>query len=184
MAGSTGSCHVLGVATANSFYVGVTFLGLTAISGLIRAHQFSLRLAAGVVLIAVGIRIFIAVPAPLGDKTGHETYLKDYLSMVAIAIANPLTLVFFVAILPGFGVVFHENSVFSALEFVGGVFLGSTLWGIILCGSIGTLRSRIRIEHMRLINHISGVMIVCFGGDAVPPARAVWVGQLGDPRFR
>ncbi len=153
----------IGVATADSFYAGVTFFGLTAISGLIIAHQVSLRLAAAVVLILVGMRIFLTMPAPLTVKTEHETYLKDYLSMVAIAIANPLTLIFFVAILPGFGVVFFENSVLSASEFVGGVFFGSTLWWIILCGSIGSVRSRISAEHLRLINRISGVMIVCFG---------------------
>jgi putative LysE/RhtB family amino acid efflux pump len=83
--------------------------------------------------------------------------------MVAIAIANPLTLIFFIAILPGFGVVFHANSALSASEFVGGVFLGSTLWWILLCGSIGSVRSRISAEHLRLINRISGVMIVIFG---------------------
>jgi len=153
----------IGVATADSFYAGVTFFGLTAISGLIIAHQVSLRLAAGVVLILVGIRIFLTMPAPLIVKTEHETYVKDYLSMVAIAIANPLTLIFFVAILPGFGVVFYENSVLSASEFVGGVFFGSTLWWIVLCGSIGSVRSRISAEHLRLINRISGMLIVCFG---------------------
>jgi len=153
----------IGVATADSLYAGVTFFGLTFISGLIIAHQFSLRLAAGVVLAVVGIRIFLTIPAPLCMKPGHETYLKDYLSMVAIAVANPLTLIFFIAILPGFGVVFQENSVLSASEFVGGVFFGSTLWWIILCGSIGSVRSRIRAGHMRLINRISGVLIVIFG---------------------
>ncbi len=153
----------IGVATADSFYAAVTFFGLTAISGLILAYQFPLRLAAGLVLIVVGIRIFLSIPAPMSAKTEHETYLKDYLSMVAIAIANPLTLIFFIAILPGFGVVFHENSVLSASEFVGGVFLGSTLWWIILCGAIGSVRSRISAEHLRLINRISGIMIVCFG---------------------
>jgi threonine/homoserine/homoserine lactone efflux protein len=153
----------IGVATADSLYAGVTFFGLTAISGLIIAHQFSLRLAAGVVLMLVGIRIFLSIPAPLSVKTEHGTYLKDYLSMVAIAIANPLTLIFFVAILPGFGVVFHENSVLSASEFVGGVFFGSTLWWIILCGSIGSVRSRISTEHLRQINRISGLLIIIFG---------------------
>ena len=153
----------IGVATADSFYAGVTFFGLTAISGLFIAYQFSLRLAAGLVLILVGIRIFLTIPAPLSVKTEHETYFKDYLSMVAIAIANPLTLIFFVAILPGFGVVFHENSVFSASEFVGGVFFGSTLWWIVLCGSIGSVRSHISAEHLRLINRISGLLIICFG---------------------
>ncbi len=90
----------IGVATADSFYAGVTFFGLTAISGLIIAHQVSLRLAAAVVLILVGMRIFLTMPAPLTVKTEHETYLKDYLSMVAIAIANPLTLIFFEASCP------------------------------------------------------------------------------------
>jgi threonine/homoserine/homoserine lactone efflux protein len=153
----------IGVATADSFYAAVTIFGLTAVSGLIITHQFSFRLVAGVVLIFVGIRIFLTIPASLNVKTEHKTYLKDYLSMVAIAIANPLTLIFFIAILPGFGVVFHENSVFSASEFVGGVFFGSTLWWIILCGSVGSVRSRIRVEHIRLVNWISGVMIVLFG---------------------
>lgn len=153
----------VGVATADSFYAAVTFFGLTAISGLIIAHQYSLRFAAGVVLILVGIRIFLSIPSPMNVKTEHETYLKDYLSMVAIAIANPLTLIFFIAILPGFGVVFHGNSVLFATEFVSGVFLGSTLWWIILCGAIGSVRSRISADYLRLINRISGVMIVCFG---------------------
>ncbi len=153
----------MGVATADSFYAAVTFFGLTVISGLIIANQFSLRLAAGLVLIFVGIRIFLSKPAPISAKTEHETYLKDYLSMVAIAIANPLTLIFFIAILPGFGVVFHENTVLTASEFVGGVFLGSTLWWIILCGAIGSVRSLISADHLKLINRISGAMIVCFG---------------------
>ena len=153
----------IGVATADSFYAAVTFFGLTVISGLIIAHQLPLRFAAGIILILVGIRIFLSIPAPLSMKIEHETYLKDYLSMVAITIANPLTLIFFIAILPGFGVVFHENSVLSGSEFVGGVFLGSTLWWIILCGLIGSVRSRISAEHLRLINRISGVMIVFFG---------------------
>ena len=153
----------IGVATSDSFYAGVTLFGLTAISGLILTHQFSLRLAAGLVLIVVGIRIFVSIPAPPIVKSVHESYLKDYLSMVAIAIANPLTLIFFIAILPGFGIVLHKNSVLSASEFVSGVFSGSTLWWIILCGSIGSVRERIRLEHMRLINRVSGGLIVLFG---------------------
>ena len=153
----------LGVATADSFYAAVTFLGLTVISGLILAYQFSLRLAAGLVLILVGVRIFLSIPSAMSVKTEHETYIKDYLSMVAITIANPLTLIFFIAFLPGFGVVYYENSVLIASEFVGGVFLGSTLWWIILCCAIGSVRSLISADHLRLINRISGVMIVCFG---------------------
>jgi threonine/homoserine/homoserine lactone efflux protein len=151
------------VATADSFYAAVTFLGLTVISGLIIAQQYLFRFLAGVVLILLGIRIFLSIPSAISAKTEHETYLKDYLSMVALAIANPLTLVFFLVILPGYGVVIHGTSFLSAAEFVAGVFFGSAVWWVVLCGSIGSVRSRISSENLGRINRVSGLLISCFG---------------------
>jgi threonine/homoserine/homoserine lactone efflux protein len=153
----------LGVATADSFYAAITVLGLTVISGLIIAQHSLFRFLAGIILILIGIRIFMSAPAGVSAKSEHETYLKDYLSMVAIAIANPLTLVFFLVILPGLGVVIHGFSLLPAMEFVAGVFFGSTLWWIILCGSVGSVRSHISAKNLGLINRVSGLLITCFG---------------------
>jgi len=153
----------IGVASSDSFYAAVSFLGLTIISGLIMTQQYLFRFTAGIVLIFVGIRIFLSVPAAASPQTGHETYLKDYLSMVAIAIANPLTLLFFMVIVPGFGVIIHGNSLLSAMEFVAGVFFGSVVWWILLCGSVGTMRTRISEQNLRSINRISGILISFFG---------------------
>jgi threonine/homoserine/homoserine lactone efflux protein len=153
----------IGVASADSFYAAVSFLGLTIISGFIIAQQYLFRSLAGFVLIVIGIRVFLAVPSDAGARVGHESFLKDYLSMVAIAIANPLTLLFFMLIVPGFGIVISGSSVLSALEFVGGMFLGSVAWWIILCGTVGTIRTRISERHVRLINRVSGILISCFG---------------------
>ena len=153
----------IGVATADSFYAAVTFLGLTVISGFIITHQNLFRFLAGFVLILIGIRVFLSVPSAITAKTEHETYLKDYLSMVALAIANPLTLVFFLVILPGYGLVIHGTSSLSAAEFVAGVFFGSTVWWVVLCGSIGSVRSRISVANLGLINRVSGLLISCFG---------------------
>jgi threonine/homoserine/homoserine lactone efflux protein len=153
----------IGIASADSFYAAVSFLGLTIISGLIMAQQYLFRSLAGIVLIFIGIRVFLSIPGSTSSHTGHETYLKDYLSTAAIAVANPLTLLFFMVIVPGFGVVIHGNSLLSALEFVGGVFFGSVVWWVVLCGSVGTVRTRISGENLRLINRISGILIFCFG---------------------
>jgi threonine/homoserine/homoserine lactone efflux protein len=112
----------LGVSTADSFYAVITVLGLTVISSLIIAHQYLFRSIAGIILILIGIRVFMLVPSGLSQKSEHETYLKDYLSMVGIAIANPMTLVFFLVILPGFGVIIQESAFVPAAEFVAGVF--------------------------------------------------------------
>lgn len=153
----------IGVATADSFYAAITVLGLTLISGAIIAQQFLFRFLAGVVLILIGIRIFMSVPSCISTKTVHESYLKDYLSMVAITIANPLTLIFFLIILPGFGIVINGTVFLSALAFIAGVFFGSTVWWIILCGAVGSVRSHLGVNTLRLINRVSGFLISCFG---------------------
>ena len=155
----------IGVATADSFYAAVTVLGLTIISSVIVTNQFLFRFLAGIVLIFVGVRVFMSRPPCVCTKTVHETYFKDYLSMVGIAIANPLTLVFFLIVLPGFGIVINSTAFLSAAEFVAGVFLGSTVWWIFLCGTIGSMRSRFSVKTLGLINRVSGVLIsVCGAG--------------------
>jgi threonine/homoserine/homoserine lactone efflux protein len=153
----------LGVATADSLYAAVAFLGLTAVSGLIIGHQALFRLLAGIALILVGIRVFRSVPAAVSNGDGQEPYLQDYLSLFAIAAANPLTIIFFITILPGFGVVAQGTTLIAAVPFIAGVFLGSVVWWIILCGSLGSVRSRLSTENLRQINRISGVLIACFG---------------------
>lgn len=152
-----------GVATADSIYAAVAFLGLTAISGFILSGQDFFRFFAGLVLVIVGVKIFFTRPGPDGNKSLHGTYVKDYLSMVAIAIANPLTIIFLMVTLPGFGFVFGGSSPASAAEFVGGFFCGSAAWWVFLCGSLGSVRSRISAGNLTLINRVSGIFIAGVG---------------------
>ena len=81
----------LGVATSDSFYAAVAFLGMTAVSGLIIGNQVLFRLLAGIALVLVGIQVFRSIPAAVSDGDGQEPYLQDYLSLLAITAANPLT---------------------------------------------------------------------------------------------
>jgi threonine/homoserine/homoserine lactone efflux protein len=153
----------LGVATSDSLYAAVAFLGLTAVSGLIIGHQILFRSVAGIALILVGIQVFRSIPVTVGDGVDPESYLKDYLSLLAIAAANPLTIIFFITILPGFGVVAHGTTLIAAVPFVAGVFLGSVVWWIILCGSLDSVRSHLGTGNLRQINRVSGILITCFG---------------------
>ena len=153
----------LGVATSDSFYAAVAFLGMTAVSGLIIGNQTVFRLVAGIALVLVGIQVFRSVPAAVSDDPDPNSYFKDYLSLLAIAAANPLTIIFFITILPGFGVAAHGTTLIAAVPFVAGVFLGSTVWWIILCGSLGSVRSRFSTGNLQRINQVSGILITFFG---------------------
>lgn len=153
----------LGVATADSLYAAVAVLGLTVISGFIIAQQNFFRAITGLVLIGVGAKVFLSLPKEPVENGGHEPYSRNYLSMLAITLANPLTILFFIVILPGFGIVIGGTSPITSLEFVIGIFSGSVLWWVILCGAIASVRSRFNVKNLRLINRISGALIVLFG---------------------
>jgi threonine/homoserine/homoserine lactone efflux protein len=153
----------LGGATADSFYAAVAVLGLTVISGFILAQQIFFRVMAGLVLIGIGAKVFLSVPEEPLENGGHEPYYRNYLSMLAITLANPLTILFFIIVLPGFGIVIGGMSLLTSVEFILGIFSGSVLWWVVLCGAVASVRSRLTAKNLGLINRISGILIVLFG---------------------
>jgi len=153
----------LGVTVADSVYALVAFLGLAVISGFIIGQEMALRIFAGLVLIAVGMRIIYFVPPSGQENTEDGSYLKDFLSMAAFTIANPMTLIFLMVTLPGYGFIFGGTSLTAAAAFVAGFFFGSAMWWVVLCGSIGSFRTRISAGNLTLINRASGIFIICVG---------------------
>jgi threonine/homoserine/homoserine lactone efflux protein len=153
----------LGVAAGDSFYAAVAFLGITAISSFIISQQLFFRLLASVVLVAVGIRIWQSQPLEIQERDEEETYLKDFLSVLAITLSNPMTIIFFITVLPGLSIVPGSNPAGSATAFVAGIFLGSMIWWIILGIALGSVRHHLNPRRLLLINRISGSLITCAG---------------------
>ncbi|MFY9750248.1 MAG: LysE family transporter [Methanoregula sp.] len=152
-----------GIATADAFYAAVTAFGLALISDFLLARQWFFRLFGGLALIAVGIRIVLAAPPEITPTPENESYISDYSTMLAITLANPLTIVFFTIIIPGFGVVISGNTGITPAIFVIGVFLGEMGWWIFLCGTLGSMRDYLTRERLHLINRLAGLVITAFG---------------------
>ncbi|MEN6443295.1 MAG: LysE family transporter [Methanoregula sp.] len=153
----------MGVATADIVYAAVTAFGFALIAEFLLARQWFFRLFGGIALIAVGIWIFFRVPPDIQTPKDELSYFRDFASMFALAIANPLTILFFTIIIPAFGVVISGNSILSPAIFVMGVLLGEAIWWIFLCGSLGTVRTYLNRAHLHLINRVSGMIIAGFG---------------------
>ena len=152
----------LGIATADTFYAAVTAFGLALISDFLLARQWFFRLFGGLALIVVGIKIFLAGPPEITPAPENESFIADYSTMLAITLANPLTIVFFTIIIPGFGVAISDIGITPAL-FVTGVFLGEVGWWIFLCGALGSMREYLTRERLHLINRLAGFVIAAFG---------------------
>jgi threonine/homoserine/homoserine lactone efflux protein len=151
----------MGAATADAAYGSVAGFGLTAISGFLISHQAWLALIGGAFLCYLGVRTFLSKPsrdAPAGDSR----FLAVYGSTLFLTLANPATVLSFVAIFSAFGLGSVPDYA-GACALVVGVFLGSALWWLFLSAGVGLLRSRVTPAWMQTVNRVSGAVLVVFG---------------------
>jgi threonine/homoserine/homoserine lactone efflux protein len=152
----------LGAATADAAYGCVAGFGLTAISGFLLAHVLWLRMGGGVALCYLGARTFLSAPARQAAQLRAGGLRSAYFSTLALTLANPMTIVSFVAVFAGFGLT-STPSYTAAATLVAGVFVGSAIWWLFLSAGVASMRGRLSGEWMRSINRASGAAIVAFG---------------------
>jgi threonine/homoserine/homoserine lactone efflux protein len=152
----------LGAATADAAYGCVAGFGLTAVSGFLLAHVFALRLGGGAALCYLGARTFLSVPARREAQAGAAGLQSAYWSTMLLTLANPTTILSFIAVFAGFGLV-ASPSYGGAATLVAGVFAGSALWWLFLSSSVSMMRHRISAKWMQRINRLSGASIIVFG---------------------
>lgn len=152
----------LGAATADAAYGCIAGFGLTAISGFLLEHVSWLRLAGGVALCYLGAHTFLAPPPQREAHLKAGGLLSAYFSTLALTLANPMTILSFVALFAGFGLV-ATPSYPAAATLVAGVFVGSGLWWLFLSASVASMRGRLSGTRLRSINRASGAAIVAFG---------------------
>jgi threonine/homoserine/homoserine lactone efflux protein len=152
----------LGAATADAAYGGVAGFGLTVVSSFLVGHRLWLGFLGGLFLCYLGIRTFISRPAAQAAEVRGGGLFSAYLSTLFLTLANPMTILSFVAVFAGFGLAASPDY-FSAGTLVAGVFIGSALWWLLLSSSVALFRSRLSAGWMQGINRLSGGVILAFG---------------------
>jgi threonine/homoserine/homoserine lactone efflux protein len=162
----------LGAATADAAYGCIAAFGLTAVSGALVGARVWLGLLGGLFLCFLGIRTFRSAPAARGAQTQGRGLLAAYLSTFFLTFTNPMTVLSFVAVFAGLGLVASPNY-FAASVLVGGVFAGSALWWLLLSSGVSLLQSRLGAGWMQAVNRVSGCIIFAFG---IYSLGTVWSG--------
>jgi threonine/homoserine/homoserine lactone efflux protein len=153
----------LGAATADAFYGSIAGFGLTFISNILVSHQVWLRLIGGLFLCVLGIKTLLSKPVEKAASTKGNGLVVAYSSILLLTLTNPMTIISFVAIFTGLGLIGTSKNYLSAGILVFGVFIGSALWWLILCSGVGLFREKFNNRGLLWVNRISGVIITCFG---------------------
>ena len=151
----------LGAATADALYGCIVGLGLTAVAALLLDYALLVQLVGGLFLCYLGVATLRSRPAEQAAVVGGRGLLGAYASTFLLTLTNPATIISFVGIFTGLGLV--NAGGYSAVLLVGGVFLGSALWWLILSSATGLLRGRMTTDGLVWVNRLSGVAIIAFG---------------------
>lgn len=153
----------LGAATADAMYGAIAGFGLTFISSVLVGQAGWLQLIGGLFLCYLGVRIWLEQPADEAASASGKTLLGAYASTVFLTLTNPATILSFVAVFAGLGLASAQYDYGAAAILVLGVFLGSALWWLLLSGGVSLLRHRFKLNHLRWLNRLSGIVILVFG---------------------
>jgi len=152
----------LGAALVDTFYGGIAGFSISLIIQFLLREQTWIRLIGGILLIGIGIFYYNKPPLSIKSEKKENSDGSDLISTFLLTATNPTTILSFLAILAmlGLGV---RRPLWETSLLVGGIFVGSMTWWIVLAGGAHMLRGKITEDTMRWLNRVGGVAIGAFG---------------------
>lgn len=151
----------------------VAAFGIALISDFIAREQYWIRLVGGIILLAVGYRVFCTRPLANKAMKAHPGHTWAIFSTALLVFTNPLSLFAYAA---AFAVIGVENIVghpVSGLMLVAGVFIGSLTWFVLLTGLVRHFKERVMRFGLPLVNRVAGAALMLCG------LVALWSGIVG-----
>lgn len=154
-----------GAAFADTFYGFLAAFSLSFVSEFLCCWQPWLKVLGGLFIIYLGIKtIFSPLPskeAVSSKKVG--THLANFSSTFFLTLTNPLTIISFLAIYTALGLANVQESFVNASFLVIGVFIGSSLWWLLLSEGLTFFRPKLQPQTLHGINRLAGCVLVLFG---------------------
>ena len=159
----SGMASGLGAATADGIYAALAAFGLALVCDFFLQQQVFIRAIGGSFLLYLGVRYFFSRPRGAISSAQKGSRWADYASTFLLTLANPPTILFFLALFASLGIARDSSGGSAAGLLVAGVFVGSSVWWLILSLIVSLFRKKITIERMRWTNRFSGLILLGFG---------------------
>mgnify|MGYP006274451121 CR=1 FL=1 len=153
----------MGAATADGLYGAIAGFGLTAMSELLVNQANGLKLIGGLFLCYLGLKAILSKPPAVAVEASAKGLFGAYASTFVLTLTNPATILSFIAIFAGLGIVQADRSGFLSLVIVVGVFLGSALWWVCLSWGVTLFRQKLTPTRLVWLNRLAGAAIFAFG---------------------
>lgn len=182
----------LGAALADTIFGAVAVLGISVILDFMTRYDLVIRVFGGAVLLFGAYHTWRDHPRPppedpmaLVRRVFHGRsrdksvvgFLKACLSGLAITLTNPITMFATMAVVATFG---HPQGGLDEASMVGGIFLGSASWWLLLSGGVALLRGHFTEARIVLTNRVTAAILAALGTWTMATAGAALV--VGAPQ--
>lgn len=163
----------LGAAVADTLFGAIAAFGVASVMAFLTRWEGLLSLVGGMVLMFLGIRGLFVVPAADDGRGSGVGLVGAFASTFGMTIANPMTVLSFLAVFAAIGI--GWNGFGAATALVVGVFLGSAAWWLGLSSVVTAIRHTLSERTLLWINRGAAVAILAFGAWALLRAvRLLW----------
>jgi threonine/homoserine/homoserine lactone efflux protein len=155
----TGVFAALGVATADGVYALIAVCGGAALAAVLRPVTLPLRRGSAVVLIVLAVHGTVAAVRRHRERRTASGAARAYLAMWGMTTMNPLTVVYFTALVLGRQAAASPGRAGQAV-FVVAVFVASASWQLVLAGGGAFLGRVLTGRRGRLVTSIASSILI------------------------
>jgi threonine/homoserine/homoserine lactone efflux protein len=153
----------MGAAMADMIYGGIAAFGVTAVADGLIKWQGPLQLLGGGFILYLGLRAFFAPVRENPPVSSVKGFLGNIISTFLLTLTNPITILSFIALFTGLGVIGQASGFGGAAFLVLGVFIGSSAWWLFLSQVVGFFREKLNTSLLVWVNRFAGLTIFAFG---------------------
>lgn len=150
-----------GAAAADTLYGAVAGFSITFVIQFLIREIFWVRLFGGILLIGIGVSYLLRSPQAI-DQGKDGANHSDVTSAFLLNLTNPTTVLSFLAVLAALRMNQHRPW-WQTVFLVGGIFLGSMAWWIVLGAFVNHFREKFNDRMMHWMNRAAGLAIAGFG---------------------
>lgn len=157
----------MGVATADTIFAIIAGLGFSFIITFVNEESFYIKLITGVLVAAIGVKLFLS--NPVADIRGRvretlvSTPAQDYFSVFMLALTNPFSIFIFIALFPGMNINFNGAGILVPLLIIMGIFTGASAWWFIFSWIVNRYSRSMRLRNIVTLTRVSAAVVITIG---------------------
>lgn len=155
----------LGATASDLIYTIVTLFFISFVIDFIELHRFAIELGGSVLVAAFGYYIYRSNPSqqPKPNEPKRHSLFGDFFSAFLLTLSNPLVLFLLMALFARFEFVTNKSVLSVTVVGILSILGGALMWWWLLTFLISRFKNRLNIRELKLINQITGIVIILIG---------------------